>query len=169
MAAREQKKIDKVTLGALENYKPGKIVRIRGTVLSKETRTPLVGATVISNGAHGGSTTDASGNFELKLPAGEHVLTVGFVSFTERIVDLTLYEGGEISMMLEEEPTLLQEVVVSSQPINELTTGRPGQLQLSVGAMKKQPSLLGEADLVRQLQTLPGVTVAGEAAADWVA
>lgn len=164
-AAHEQKKIERIVIGLRDSYKPGKIVRLRGAVVNAETKLPLVGATVVPSIPSGGTTTDAAGKFELKLPSGDHVITVGFVSYQEKVIDLSVYESGEIRAELEEVPILLEEVVISSQPINELTTSRPGQLQLSVGAMKKQPSLLGEADLFRQLQVLPGVTTAGEAAA----
>ena len=140
------------------------MVTLRGRITHEETRAPITGATVVPD-SHRGTTTDAEGKYELKLPSGAHVLTIGFVTFKERTVDLMLYEGGDLNLSLQEAPVLLEEVVISSQPINELTNSRAGQLQIAVGAMKKQPSLLGEPDLVRQLQTLPGVNTVGEAAA----
>lgn len=163
-ATRRQQSIETATVGNPDLYRPGRMVSLRGRVSHEEDRTPVTGATVVPNGVRG-TTTDREGRFELKLPSGRHVLSISFIGFKERTIDLMLYEGGDLNLLLQEAPVLLEEVVISSQPINDLTISRPGQLQLSVGAMKKQPSLLGEADLVRQLQSLPGVNTVGEAAA----
>ena len=163
-ASRRQTKVEQATVGRPELYRPGKVLTLRGRITQDETREPVSGATVVPN-AYPGTTTGADGRFELKLPSGVHIISVNFVSYKERVIDLTIYEDGDLNLSLQEAPVLLEEVVISSQPINQLTDSRAGQLQLSVGAMKKQPSLLGEADLVRQLQTLPGVNTVGEAAA----
>jgi hypothetical protein len=163
-ATRRQQSIEVATVGNPDLYRPGKMVTLRGRIAHDEENTPITGATVVPNGVRG-TTTDREGRYELVLPSGRHVLSINFIGFKERTIDLTLYDGGNLNLTLQESPVLLEEVVISSQPINELTVGRPGQLQLSVGAMKKQPSLMGEADLVRQLQSLPGVNTVGEAAA----
>ncbi len=164
LASRRRNQVEKRTVGNPDLFRPGKMIVLRGRITNDETKTPISGVTVIPN-TQPGTTTDAEGRYELKLPSGEHVLSIGYVSFKERVIDLILYEGGDLNLSLQEAPVLLEEVVISSQPINDLTNSRAGQLQLAVGAMKKQPSLLGEADLVRQLQTLPGVNTVGEAAA----
>ncbi len=163
-ATRRRQNIETATVGEPTLYRPGKLVTLRGRIINEEDRTPVVGATLVPNGTRG-TTTGQEGRYELRLPAGRHILHVNFIGFKERTIDLTLYDEGDLQLSLQEAPVLLEEVVINSQPINELTVSRPGQLQLSVGAMKKQPSLLGEADLVRQLQSLPGVNTVGEAAA----
>ena len=164
VATRREQSIEKASVGNPDLFRPGKLVTLRGRISHEEDNTPITGATVVPN-AHRGTTTDRDGRYELRLPSGRHVLSVNFIGFRERIIDLTVYDGGDLNLKLQEAPTLLEEIVISSQPINELTVSRPGQLQLSVGAMKKQPALMGEADLVRQLQSLPGVNTVGEAAA----
>lgn len=164
VATRRDQTIEKAEVGNPELYRPGKVVILQGRIVHEEDRTPITGATVVPNSQRG-TTTDRDGKFELRLPSGRHVLSINFVGFKERVIDLILYDGGSLNLNLQEAPTLLEEIVISSQPINELTVSRPGQLQLSVGAMKKQPALMGESDLVRQLQSLPGVNTVGEAAA----
>lgn len=164
VASRRQKIVEQRMVGNPDLYRPGKMVILRGRITNEETKAPVSNATVSPNTSDG-TTTDSLGRYELRLPSGNHVLNVGYVGFKDRVIDLTLYEGGSLNIGMQEAPVLLEEVVISSVPINELTGSRPGQLQLAVGAMKKQPALLGEADLVRQLQALPGVNTVGEAAA----
>lgn len=163
-ATRRQQSIETATVGNPDLYRPGRLVALRGRITNDEDRLPVTGATIVPNALRG-TTTDRDGRYELRLPSGRHLITINFIGFKERTIDLTLYDGGDLNLALQEAPVLLEEVVINSQPINQLTISRPGQLQLSVGAMKKQPSLLGEADLVRQLQSLPGVNTVGEAAA----
>jgi len=164
-AERKQRKIDRIVVGSEEKFNPGRKVNLHGKITHEDTKAPVVGATIYAGAVYGGTTTNTEGVFDLSIQTGEHVLTIGFVGLKEKVIDLTMYEEGSLEIFMQEEPVLLQEVVVNSQSISELTNSRAGQLQLSVGAMKKQPTLLGEADLVRQLQTLPGVNTTGEAAA----
>jgi hypothetical protein len=148
IASRRQNNVEERIVGNPELYRPGKMVTLRGRITEEESKLPLTGATVSPN-AHEGTTTDTLGRYELRLPSGKHVLSIASVGFKERVIDLTLYEDGSLNMGMQEAPVLLDEVVISSQPINQLTGSRPGQLQLAVGAMKKQPALLGEGEYSR--------------------
>ena len=163
-AARERKKIEKYTLGSLNENKKGKKVLMQGTITDSKTKDPLVGASVFITDLKTGTVSDAMGNFEIKVPAGQHVVSFTFVNFEEKVIDLEIYVDGEINLALEEEPTVLDEVVISDVSAREITTSRLGQTQISMREIKRSPTFLGEIDLIKQIQILPGVTTAGEAA-----
>src|SRR4029077_13623617 len=86
------------------------------------------------------------------------------VDYEERVIDLAAYADGEINLVMEVMPILLEEVVIQDQAARESTTSRIGQTRLTMRELKRAPALLGEADLIKQVQILPGVTTVGEAA-----
>jgi hypothetical protein len=77
---------------------------------------------------------------------------------------LEAYTDGEINIEMEKVPIFLDEVVIQDQGVGEISTTRIGQIQLTMREIKRAPALLGEVDLIKQVQTLPGVTTVGEAA-----
>jgi hypothetical protein len=78
---------------------------------------------------------------------------------------LIAYETGEINIELEKNPIVLDEIVIQAQATQELATSKIGQTQIAMRELTRSPTFLGEADIVKQVQTLPGVTTVGEAAA----
>ena len=54
---------------------------LRGRVIDCTTREPLIGATILLSGTTRGTTSDASGEFQLELPRGEHRLEISYVSY----------------------------------------------------------------------------------------
>ena len=54
---------------------------LRGRVIDRTTREPLIGATILLSGTTRGTTSDASGEFQLELPRGEHSLEISYVSY----------------------------------------------------------------------------------------
>ena len=163
-AVREQKKIDKLVIGNVLKSTSRQRVTFSGTVIDGKSKEPLIGVSVSIKDIKAGTTTNAEGKFEMTITTGLHALSFSYINFEEKIIDLEIYENGSVSIELEETPTLLEEVIVQDRSVREITTSGIGQTQLSIKEIKKAPALLGEVDLIKQVQILPGVTTAGEAA-----
>ncbi len=106
---------------------------LKGVVLDKALKTPLIGATVsvVSVSPTKGASTDVEGRFRLpQLPVGKHVLRVTYVGYKEATIpNITLNSGKETEITLEMEENILQgqEVVITAKldkqkPLNELST-----------------------------------------------
>lgn len=162
-AVREQKKIEETQFGKPDLAIRNKKVWVRGSVKGKGGEA-LVGASVYFTNLSSGATTDVQGNFQVQVPAGEHIVTVSYVNYEEKIVNLKAYEDGLLNLDLEEIPTVLEEVVVQDRANREAVTSNIGRVELSMKEIKRSPSFMGEVDLIKQIQVLPGVTTAGEAA-----
>ena len=83
------------------------------------------------------------------------------------MIDLEIYKDGVVNQELEEVPTVLEEVVIQDMSAREITTSGIGTTSLSMKEVKRAPAMLGEVDLIKQIQTLPGVTTTGEAASGY--
>lgn len=163
-AVKERKKIEKVILGSLETGRRNGKIQIGGQIRDAKSNEPLVGASVYVSDLKLGVITDSDGNYSLSLPTGEHVITMNYVNYEERVIDLAAYKDGEINMVLEEAPRMLEEIMVMDRAAREVTTSRIGQTQFTMKEIKRQPAFMGEVDLIKQIQVQPGVTTAGEAA-----
>lgn len=163
-ATREQKKVERLVIGDPNKPDVRQRVTLSGTVLDGKTNEPLIGASVQVKDTKQATVTDVNGKFELSITQGPHVFSFNYINFDEKVVDLEVYSGGSISIELEEAPTVLREIVVEDRAAREITTSGIGQAQLSMKEIKRAPALLGEVDLIKQVQVLPGVTTAGEAA-----
>lgn len=157
----EQKSIESVNLGQKLGGRVTKI-SISGVVRDGKSNEALVGVSVRVPELEQNAVTDAGGRFSLTVPTGEYLLILNYVNYEEKVLSINAYEAGEFVVVMEETPTVLEEIVV--QAGKDMTGNNLGQIQLSVRDIKRAPTLLGEADLIRQIQTMPGVTTVGEAA-----
>jgi len=162
-AIREQKKIEQFAFGDPGKASKNQVI-ISGKVVDAKTAEPLLRANIQIGNTTTGTTTDDAGNFSLRLTPGAHVLNISFIDFETKVIDLLAYDNGALTIEMEKAAILLEEVVVNAQEDRELKTTRIGEVQLSMKELQRAPSFLGEADLIKQIQNLPGVTTVGEAA-----
>ncbi len=106
---------------------------IRGTVVDKQSQSPLPGASVVllNSTSPIGVQTDIDGNFKLeKVPLGRQGIQVTFLGYNPAtLANLTLTSGKEIvlTIELEEKVITTDEVVISAEKnkaeaLNEMTT-----------------------------------------------
>jgi hypothetical protein len=164
-AVNERKKIETLTFG--QSTARQKSVTLSGFVKGNKNDEMLVGANVFISDLKKGTTTDGNGNFTIVMPSGEHIINISYLNHDEKVVLVNIYEDAKLQVVLEEIPMLLEEVVVQDKAAREAITSNIGQVQLSIKDIKRAPSILGETDLIRQIQILPGVTTAGEAASGY--
>lgn len=145
-----------MTLYSQEKYTISGFVR---DSLSGET---LIGATVRLGDQPVVVTSNNYGFFSITVPQGTYPLMVSFTGYRAVDTTLELKENTEINFSLLQ-LSLLQEVVVTSRRRdNNVRAAQMGKIDLSVSRIKSVPVLLGEVDLLKTLQLLPGVRNAGE-------
>lgn len=137
---------------------------ISGTISDKATGETLIGATVLLLERPGlGASSNEYGFYSITAPAGAYTLQVryvGYENFSQKIdltkanqkVDLALTDGA-----------MLSEITIKAEKVNE-NIERPlmGVAKLDMADIKTLPMLLGERDVLKAIQLLPGVKSAGE-------
>ncbi|SOD90476.1 TonB-dependent receptor [Spirosoma fluviale] len=141
--------------------------RVSGTVRDSATGLPLSGvAIVIDYRKHlSGTNTNAEGHYTIEVPSGNHILIARLVGYTPVRKEIHLVDDSlMVDVALISVASQLEEVVVTTKGFDQ-TLRQPmlGANQLNINTLKKLPSALGEVDLLRGLQMLPGVTSVGEA------
>ena len=138
---------------------------LRLTVVDKEDGEALPAVTVQLEPGGAGGITDTDGGLRLQVTPGRYTLRATFVGYAdyERKLDMG-FEDRELTIRLEETSATLSTVTVTDRGAQEaLRSTRMGVERLSGEELEAIPAVLGEADALRGLQLLPGVSSAGEA------
>ncbi|HZE84613.1 MAG TPA: carboxypeptidase-like regulatory domain-containing protein, partial [Puia sp.] len=123
----------------------------------------LIGATVYIEHPSIGTITDPYGYFTLTLPRGRHVLQISSAGMKDTKRQIMLYSNGKLNIEMEEFiPSLIAATVVAEKRSN-IKALQMGVERISIKTIKQIPTVLGEADVLRAVLTLPGVTSVGEA------
>ena len=110
--------------------------------------------------------SDQSGNYALELPPGRYRMMVRHVGMKTVYLRLRILSGGLFNIQMEEGSTGLDEVVISSRPIDSnVKDALPGLTKLNVREIRTLPTFMGEVDILKSLQLLPGVSSVGEGSA----
>lgn len=137
---------------------------LNGFIRDKATQETLVGVHVIIKGQESkGVATDADGKYWLTLPEGEYTLLIHYMGFEEQEIAISLTKNTTRNIDMEQSIVGLQEVVISSrQPDENVTAPIAGVEKLEINEINKLPVLLGERDVIKSIQLMPGVQGAGE-------
>ncbi len=139
---------------------------IKGYVRDATNGETLIGATVQISGQSVGTTTNVYGFYSLTVPNGSYELVVSYLGYEtiRRRVNLAISATQDFE--LRESGEQLVEVVVTAEAQDANVTDRQMSVErLDMKTMSKMPALLGEKDVLRSIQLLPGVTSVGEGAA----
>ncbi len=137
---------------------------ISGTVFEAATNETLIGVTILIPELNTGTTTNQYGFYSITLTEGEYTLIASYIGFANQTQKLTLNEDKRINFTLFEASENLDEVIIK-EDVEKLNIRKP---QMSINALssktiKQIPVVLGEADVIKSITLLPGVTNAGEA------
>jgi hypothetical protein len=125
----------------------------------------MVGATVYVVELNSGTAANVYGFYSLTLKAGTYTIrfqSIGFETIEKTVV---LDKNTTLNLELREDAELLKEVVVESEKKNVNVSGMQMSVQkMDMKTIQKMPAFMGEADVVKSIQQLPGVTTVGEGA-----
>lgn len=131
---------------------------VSGYVEDVRTGERLIGATVYSPVQRVGTTTNQYGFFSLTLPKDTCSLQITYIGYGSFRLPVTGLNKKQVIVSLQPLNSL-QEVVITETQLDR----QPGQMQMSrinvpVSDIKSMPRLLGEADVMRTIAALPGVS-----------
>lgn len=137
---------------------------INGFIRDKETQETLVGVPVVIKGQESrGVSSDEDGKYWLTLPKGTYTLLIHYIGFEDQEITVSLTKNTTRNIDLKQSSVGLREVVISSQrPDENVTAPLTGVQRLEINEINKLPVLLGERDIIKSIQLMPGVQGAGE-------
>jgi hypothetical protein len=125
----------------------------------------LIGVTVYKKNSQIGTSTNEYGFYSLTLPKGQDTIVFSFVGYKTVIKPVNLTSNLTVSAEIGEEGKELDEVVISSEREDKnIKSMEMSVAKLDIKQIQKMPALLGEVDVIKSIQLLPGVTTVGEGA-----
>ncbi|HEY6976198.1 MAG TPA: TonB-dependent receptor [Chitinophagaceae bacterium] len=128
--------------------------------LSGET---LIGANITLKEGGKGVTSNQYGFFSLTLAKGIYQLQISYVGYISKFIEINFESNKTINVLLIPRLSYLNNVtVITSRRESNTKSAQMGKVDLSINTIKSLPSFLGEVDILKSLQLLPGVRNAGE-------
>lgn len=108
-------------------------------------------------------TSNQYGFYSITLDQGEYDVLVSHVSFLTSSFRIRLDKNIEYNIFLTPRSAALNEIVVYSRRRDEnVRSAQMGKVDLSISQIKNIPAFMGEVDILKTIQLLPGVRNAGE-------
>ncbi len=138
---------------------------ISGYVKDSKNGEALIGVTVFKKNSQVGTVTNPYGFYSLTLPAGNDTLMFSFIGYKTIFKSIDLTANQTINIELSDEGTETAEVVITAEKEDaNIKSMEMSVAKLDIKQIQKMPALLGEVDIIKSIQLLPGVTTVGEGA-----
>jgi hypothetical protein len=138
---------------------------ISGYISEAESGETLLGANVYILEEQKGTISNEYGFYSLSLAPGTYTLQYSYLGFITIEKKIELQENVKLDIELNSEAAELEEIVISSEAPNANVSNNEMSInKLDISTIQKMPTLLGEVEILRSIQLLPGVSSVGEGA-----
>lgn len=136
--------------------------KLSGQVLD-ENNQPVIGADVFIKELARGVITDKDGMFSIELDKGSYTVLINFIGFKDKEEHIKVSDDISIDFALKANTQELKQVIVTGSKAVDIKNPQMSVNKLTMEEIKRIPVVMGEADPLKAILTLPGVTNAGEA------
>jgi hypothetical protein len=144
------------------NIRAGNAI-LTGYIRDIKSGEAVVGASIFVANTKTGVASDQFGYFTITLPRGRHILNVRGIGMRDTRRQIILYSDGKLNIEMQEQVNSLKEVTISADKVANVRSVQLGVTRLDIKNIKEIPTAFGEADVLKVVLTLPGVTSVGEA------
>ncbi|WP_250432687.1 TonB-dependent receptor [Hanstruepera flava] len=140
-------------------------VTLSGIVSDSSNNETLIGVNILFPELSTGATTNEYGFYSITLPKGSYKLVVSYLGYQDISETIDLNESLTKNFSLSESVENLDEVIIKEN-VEKLNIRKPQMSinSLTANTIKQIPVVFGEADVIKAITLLPGVTTAGEGA-----
>jgi len=138
---------------------------ISGYIRDASNGETLIGANVYLKELSTGTTTNEYGFYSISIPESQYSIEFSYLGYVTQRLELQLEENLKHDIELVPEGLELMEVVISAEAENKnVSDVEMSTNSLDIQTIEKMPTLLGEVEVLRSIQLLPGVSSVGEGA-----
>ncbi|MFB6341840.1 TonB-dependent receptor plug domain-containing protein [Saccharicrinis sp. FJH62] len=153
--------IEKVIVGENQgNY--SKPVSVKIYIQSMEDGAPIPGASLYFDEEGKGTISDLEGYINLDLVPGKYNATLNYIGRDEKNIELDVRGPGIAHIELMKKAIPIKEVTVRQSVNNTVANMNTGFERMEYKTLKDLPTMLGENDVLKAVQMLPGVESVGE-------
>ena len=130
---------------------------VSGHIVSEQSGETLIAASVFENGSRKGVLSNSFGFYSLTLPEGHIELMYSCIGYSPVTLNFELNGDTTLNIRLQEDNMMEQITVVGNRVETVAKSTQMSAINVPVAQIKTVPALLGEVDLIKALQLLPGV------------
>lgn len=123
----------------------------------------LINANVYETGQLRGTVSNVYGFYSLTLPAGHYTITYSYVGFKPAIKKLDLTADVQLNVNLDYAEAIEEVTVTGGAVTHKQTDSQMSKEIITMDAIERLPAFMGEADVMKTLQLMPGVQSGSEA------
>ena len=123
----------------------------------------LIGANIYVESIQSGTVSNPYGFYSLTLPEGIYLVRYSFLGYQSREIEINLHESVNLTVNLESKSEILNGVEIKAYDDSKiLKQTEMSSFMLQTKKVKLIPTLLGESDIIKAIQLLPGVQATAE-------
>jgi hypothetical protein len=123
----------------------------------------LVGVTVYCTELKTGTVTNVYGFYSLSLAPGKYTIRYSYIGFNTVEKEISLDKNLTIDINLQPVEKVLGVVVITGKRTDEnVRAPEMSMVKMDIKTIRKVPALLGEIDVIKVLQLMPGVQTTSE-------
>lgn len=123
----------------------------------------LIGANVYIKEIYKGTISNFYGFYSLTLPKGNYSIIVSFLGYQIFEKEIVLDKNLTLNFNLDRQNITTKEVTIFGEGLDKnVKSAEMSTIYLPVEAVKSLPAFMGEVDILKIIQLLPGVQSAGE-------
>ncbi len=136
---------------------------VKGNLKDANSNEPLIGATIYIKETLVGTTSDDKGNYALKHKQGQYTIVVSYLGYELKETPVLIDRNLKMNIAMKSSAIKFREIVIEGDRSDEnVTEPVMGVVKLDMKEINKIPSFMGEIDLLKSIQLLPGVQSAGD-------
>ena len=144
---------------------------VSGTIKDAKNGEVLIGVSVYVPDLKTGTSTNAYGYYSLNLPKGKYQIIVSYVGYITKTIAVDLNAADvKLNLELAEDKRELKEVrITDNKPsASNVEANKMSVVKMDIRQVRKIPLLLGEVDVIKAVQLLPGVQAAGDGSSNLI-
>jgi len=130
---------------------------VRGYIRDAANGASLIGATVYVEELNNGTIANPYGFYSLTLPEGAYHVQISYIGYETKRLTLNLTSDQVLNVGMSSALAMLEEIVINPLDMQLIQNLKFNASSLEPEIMRQRPSLMGEYDVIKSLETLPGV------------
>ena len=140
-------------------------ITLFGYLKDSENGEPLIGTTIFVPELNSGTITNEYGFYSLTLPEGEYTVNFSYIGYETISRKIKLSDGTRYDLELDQELNEIDEVMILAESRDHnVSSTEMGIEKLDIKTISRIPAFMGEVDIIKSIQLLPGVSTVGEGA-----
>ena len=130
---------------------------VSGFVRDTGSNEAIIGAVVKCLETDQNTASNNYGFYSLALPSGHYTIVFSYPGYQSDTMHMSLYKSQKVDAFMQSDESLKNSNYIPDENTSIEGQVQPGSQQISSKKVEKLPLLLGEVDVIKAAQLLPGV------------